>query len=172
MSGEPIDPPIGDGRAAARPHDPSEEQVVDPTRSQRRRGGMSRTQWLMLALIVPLVLVGVFVAGRAFRDDSVVPGLQIESADDATEFDWDYVIPAGTAASIAAGETVEIVPAELVVRKGDTIRIINQDDTDHIVGVFFVGAGETLTQRFQSVGVLEGECSVHSGGAFTLRVEE
>ena len=39
-------------------------------------------------------------------------------------------------------------------------------------GVFFVAAGETLTQRFNNVAVLEGECSVHPSGSFTLRVVE
>jgi hypothetical protein len=38
--------------------------------------------------------------------------------------------------------------------------------------VFFVAAGETLTQRFNSPAVLAGECSVHPSGAFTLRVVE
>jgi hypothetical protein len=33
-----------------------------------------------------------------------------------------------------------------------------------------VAAGETLTQRFKSEGVLEGDCSVHPSGSFTLRV--
>jgi plastocyanin len=99
------------------------------------------------------------------------PGIQLGNAEDASEFDWDYVIPAGTAARIEAGEDVEIVPADLTVRVGDVIRIVNDDTSDHIVGVFFVGAGETLTQRFKTEGVLQGECSVHPSGSFTLRVE-
>jgi hypothetical protein len=138
---------------------------------------VSRRQWIILAVLVPVVLVAAFGVRQLTRSDDAapprleaVPGLQIESADDAAIYNWNYVIPEGTAARINAGERVEIVPAELTVKIGDTIRIVNDDIVDHVVGVFYVGAGETLTQRFQSAGVLEGECSVHPSGAFTLTV--
>jgi plastocyanin len=131
---------------------------------------MSRGQWLALALIVPVVLIGAFVAARTLGgDDGPSVGMRIADAD-VEDADWFYRIPAGTADRIAAGEPVEIVPAELTVELGDTIRIVNDDSSAHIVGVFFVGAGETVTQQFQSVGVLEGECSVHPSGSFSLRV--
>lgn len=135
------------------------------------RAGMSTRQWWLLALIVPVVLIGAFVAARALGgDDGPSVGMRITEADGVEEADWFYRIPAGTAERIAAGEAVEIVPAELVVELGDTIRIVNEDSSAHVVGVFFVGAGETVTQQFQSVGVLEGECSVHPSGSFSLRV--
>ena len=104
-------------------------------------------------------------------DDSLRP-IEVTKVDDAAEFDHDYLIPAGTAERIAAGEEVEIVPAELEVEVGEPIRIVNDDSEGHVVGVFYVGAGETLTQRFDSPGELSGECSVHPSGAFTLRVVE
>jgi hypothetical protein len=134
---------------------------------------MSRRQQLALLVIVPLVVIAGLVLGQSIRDgdDDASGSIQIESADDADEFAHDYLIPPGTASRIASGADVEIVPAELVVKVGDAIRIVNNDSEDHIVGVFFVAAGETLTQRFNSVAVLEGECSVHPSGAFTLRVE-
>ncbi len=135
------------------------------------RVGMSGRQWLALALIVPVVLIGAFVAAREFGgDDGPRVGIRLAEAEDVGDVDWSYRIPAGTADRIAAGEAVEIVPAELTVELGDTIRIVNEDSSAHIVGVFFVGAGETVTQQFQSVGVLEGECSVHPSGSFSLRV--
>ena len=141
---------------------------VEPT----RRGGMSTRQWWSLALIVPVVLIGAFVAAREFGggDDGPSVGMRITEAAGVEDVDWFYRIPVGTADRIAAGEAVEIVPAELVVQLGDTIRIVNDDSSAHIVGVFFVGAGEPVTQQFQSVGVLEGDCSVHPSGSFSLRV--
>lgn len=132
---------------------------------------MSRLQALALAIIVPLVLVGAYLVGTRGGDDAP-SAARVERADDETEFEHDYVIPLGTADRIAAGEPVEIVPAELVVEVGDAIRIVNDDDEDHVVGVFFVASGETLTQRFTSVTVLEGTCSVHPSGNFVLRVVE
>lgn len=134
------------------------------------RSGMSRTQQVALLVLVPLVAVAGLLVGRSMRGGETADTFGVSRADDAVEFAHDFVIPPGTAGRIAAGETVEIVPAELVVRVGDAIRIVNDDSDDHVVGVFFVAAGETLTQRFTSEGVLEGECSVHSSGAFTLRV--
>jgi hypothetical protein len=133
---------------------------------------VNRPHQLILLVVVPLVVIAGFVLGRSMGGDDAAPsGIQIENADDAEEFAHDYLIPPGTAGRIAAGDDVEIVPAELVVKVGDAIRIVNDDTEDHIVGVFFVAAGETLTQRFKSAAVLEGECSVHPSGAFTLRVE-
>jgi hypothetical protein len=147
--------------------------VSTDTHEPTRRGGMSGREWLALAVIVPLVLIGAFVAATALGgdDEPTRVGLQIDTAD-VDQADHLYVIPAGTADRIRGGELVEIVPAELVVRVGESIRIVNDDTADHIVGVFFVGAGETLTQRFQSVGELVGDCSVHPSGSFTLRVLE
>lgn len=133
---------------------------------------MSKLQIIALAILVPVVLVGAYLIGTGSGDESPRAGIDVASADDADEFQHDYLIPPGTAARIEAGEEIEIVPPELVVEVGDALRIINADSTDHIVGVFFVAAGETLTQRFNSEAVLEGECSVHPSGAFTLRVVE
>lgn len=133
---------------------------------------MSRRQWIIVAILVPLVAIGSFLTSRALSGDDDAPGLRIGGAGDATEFDWDYFIPAGTADRINRGDDVAIVPAELTVTVGDTIRIVNDDDVDHVVGVFYVRARSTLTQRFRSAGVLEGECSVHPSGAFSLTVVE
>lgn len=64
----------------------------------------------------------------------------------------------------------EVLPAELRVNVGDTIRIENQDDRGHTVGPFFVGANETLTQRFSTPGEFEGVCTVHPSGELVLIV--
>ena len=89
----------------------------------------------------------------------------------ATVFDYDYLIPEGTADDIEAGEVVVILPAELSVHVGEVIRIVNEDDEGHFVGIFFVGPGETVTQRFANAGEFQGACSVHPSGRLTLLVE-
>lgn len=95
-------------------------------------------------------------------------------ADDPTaiSFDYDYLIPAGTADRMSAGEAVDILPAELRVTVGEVIRIVNEDEEGHFVGIFYVGAGETVTQRFASAGEFVGACSVHPSGQLTLEVSE
>lgn len=133
---------------------------------------MSRRQWIIVAILVPLVAIGSLLTSRALTGDGDTPGLQIGAADEETDYDWDYFIPAGTADRINRGDPVAIVPAELTVVVGDTIRIVNEDVVDHVVGVFYVRAGSTLTQQFRSAGVLEGDCSVHPSGAFSLTVLE
>jgi plastocyanin len=124
-----------------------------------------------LAVLVPLVVIGGLLIGRALRPDDGRSGIEIASAADVTTFEHDYTIPHGTNDRIVAGETVKIVPQVLTVHVGESIRIVNDDDVGHVVGVFYVGAGETTTQRFTAPGELTDTCTVHSGGEFTLRVE-
>ena len=84
---------------------------------------------------------------------------------------FEYVIPAGAGVALDAGKPLEILPAELDVNVGDTIRIENQDDRGHTVGPFFVGARETLSQRFSTPGEFEGVCTVHPSGQLVLVVK-
>lgn len=134
---------------------------------------MSRIQRVVLAILVPVILIGGVLVGRSLSQDSSSGGrLDVSEVTSGGNFDFDFEIPAGTAARITAGQTVEIVPQELTVSVGDSIRIVNDDVRGHQVGVFYVGAGETLAQRFNSPGVLEGACTVHPSGAFVLNVLE
>jgi len=94
----------------------------------------------------------------------------INAAGDTAVADHEYVIPAGTGERIDAGERIEIIPAELEVRVGEVLQIVNEDDRGHVIGAFYVAASETLRQTFSSPGELSGECSVHPSGSFTLTV--
>jgi plastocyanin len=102
-------------------------------------------------------------------DDTSQPGT--EAADDAEVATFEYVIPVGAGEALDAGTPLEILPAELQANVGDTIRIENQDDRGHTVGPFFVGANETLTQRFSTPGEFEGVCTVHPSGQLVLIVD-
>lgn len=135
--------------------------------STRRLIGRGATVALVLGA---LAIFAVVWLGFGSRDR--LPSIT-NLGDDAsqTEFDYDYVIPDGTADRIASGETVDIVPAELTVSVGQSIRIVNQDSENHVVGVFYVPAGKTLTQHFNSPGELIGTCDIHESGTFKLVVE-
>jgi plastocyanin len=117
-----------------------------------------------------LVVVMACAAFTACSSDD--GGALIEAEAEATAADYQYLIPAGTADRIADGELVEILPAELAVNVGEVIRIVNEDDEGHFVGIFFVGAGETVTQRFASPGEFVGQCTVHPSGQLSLKVYE
>jgi plastocyanin len=93
-----------------------------------------------------------------------------EAVSDAERATLEYVIPVGAGEALDAGTPLEILPAELQVNVGDTIRIENEDDRGHTVGPFFVGANETLTQRFSTPGEFEGVCTVHPSGQLVLVV--
>lgn len=114
-----------------------------------------------LLLVVVLSLVACGGESSLFSDDS-----------DAAPADYEFFIDAGTGERIDAGEPVDILPAELEVHVGEVIEIVNADDRGHLVGPFFVGAGETVRQRFASEGTFIGECSVHPSGQIELRVTE
>jgi plastocyanin len=119
------------------------------------------------------LLVAIFIVAAvvtACGDDR--SGALIATGDEDAAADYAYVIPDGTGARIAAGEPVEILPAQLDVRVGETIRIVNQDTEGHFVGIFYVGAGETVTQQFASPGEFVGNCTVHPSGQLTLTVSE
>lgn len=120
-------------------------------------------------MLRPLALALLAVVLVGCSDDQ---GALIEGGSPSAEADYLFVIPEGTAGRITAGESVEIVPAELVVRVGEVIRIVNEDDAGHFVGIFYVGAGETVTQRFASPGDFSGICTIHPSGQILLRVTE
>jgi plastocyanin len=92
--------------------------------------------------------------------------------DSAAPADYEYVIPQGTSERIRGGEPIAILPAELEVHVGEIIRIINQDDVGHFIGIFYVGPREVVTQRFASPGTFIGNCTVHPSGQISLRVLE
>ncbi|MEM8904557.1 MAG: hypothetical protein AAGA17_10845 [Actinomycetota bacterium] len=115
---------------------------------------------LVLAMVLSLVACG--------DDDAESFGLDDAAADDAP--DHAFTIPVGAGEAFDRGEPMEILPADLDVRVGDVLVIVNEDDRGHLVGPFFVGAGETLRQRFASPGEFIGICTVHPSGEITVTV--
>lgn len=112
----------------------------------------------------------VLLAACGGDDEASGPGIaDVEGVETAT---YEYVIPTGAGEALDDGEPLEILPAELNVTVGETIRIVNEDDRGHNVGPWFVGPNETLTQRFSSPGEFEGVCTVHPSGQLVLVVSE
>ena len=88
-------------------------------------------------------------------------GLLFLEDDSAESIDYPFVIPQGAGEAIDIGEPLEILPRELTVAVGEVLELVNEDDRGHLVGPFFVGAGETVRQRFSAPGEFIGACSVH-----------
>lgn len=119
------------------------------------------------SILVIIIILGL-VAGCASDDP---PGL-FSGDSSAGVADYHYVIPAGSGDAIDRGESLDVLPAELTVRVGEVIELVNDDDRGHLVGPFFVGRGETMRQRFTDPGTFIGECSVHPSGEIVLSVTE
>lgn len=85
--------------------------------------------------------------------------------------DWSYEIPAGTGARLDRGEKLALLPPRIDARVGQVIRIVNNDTRGYLLGPFYVGPRETLTQRFTSPGTFEGACAVHPSGRLVLEVQ-
>lgn len=94
---------------------------------------------------------------------------QIDAAAEAVA-DYDFTIPVGAGLALDAGTPLEILPATFDARVGQTIQIVNEDDRGHLVGPWFVGAGETMRQTFRSPGEFIGECTVHPSGQIVVTV--
>lgn len=81
------------------------------------------------------------------------------------------VIPAGTAARVAAGEEVDLLPSSYRLRVSDRLVVVNEDVVAHQVGPFRVEPGTTFTRRFSETATYDGFCSLHPAGGLTLDIE-
>lgn len=118
----------------------------------------ARATGLALVLVVGAVACG--------SDETGVAGSSIPTTTPSTDavettlpreaVTHDFVVPAGTAERIANDEEVEVVPDRLEVHVGDRIRVRNDDTELARLGIFDVGAGETITMNFNTPGELQG----------------
>jgi hypothetical protein len=125
---------------------------VDDTSIARRPDG--RSVLLPLAFVLgPVVVLLLVVAIGGSRAEHLI-----------------VEVPLGTAAQLAAGETVELLPRTVELKVGDSMEIRNHDVEAHEVGPYIVPAGQTLVQSFPSPGVLQGACTLHPDGEVAIVV--
>ena len=84
--------------------------------------------------------------------------------------EYQFVIPPGAGEALDAGTPLEILPGDFDARVGETIQIINEDDRGHLVGPWFVQAGQTMRQTFLSEGEFIGTCTVHPSGQIAVTI--
>ncbi len=79
----------------------------------------------------------------------------------------EVVIPPGTADLVARGESVEALPRTLLLRRGDTLVLLNQDDQPHRIGAVWAEPGRAtrtiVGASLQDAGAVA--CSFHPGGS-------
>jgi len=82
----------------------------------------------------------------------------------------ELVIPAGTAQSIANGETPPSIPEDMTFVVGDTLVVINQDKVDHQLGPLWIPAGTSASLNLDTEENFVLQCSFQSTKIFGLDV--
>lgn len=82
----------------------------------------------------------------------------------------EFVIPVGTAALVRAGEVPPGLPRELVVRRGDSLVVRNQDSEPHRLGPLWVAPTTAETTIVSGAFFAEGSllCTIHPAGALAV----
>lgn len=84
----------------------------------------------------------------------------------------ELTIPAGTNKRVNAGMLVDVMPARLEMRVGDTLLIRNEDEFDRSIGPYFVKAGAELRFTYGKAGEFEGFCPVSVGQHYQIVITE
>jgi hypothetical protein len=71
----------------------------------------------------------------------------------------ELVIPAGTAARVAAGEAPPSIPANMSFVIGDTLVVVNQDTADHQLGSLWIPSGTSASMNLDTQQSFAFECS-------------
>lgn len=76
------------------------------------------------------------------------------------------VIPEGTGAAYDAGDIPTIIHGDIVLTVGsqDRLTVRNDDIVPHTIAMFYVDAGQTVSQRFTRPEVYEATCSFQGDG--------
>jgi hypothetical protein len=84
----------------------------------------------------------------------------------------EMVIPAGTAARVAAGEAPVGLPSEMTFVVGDVLKVKNEDSSAHELGPLVVPPGTTASLVMQTVDNLAYSCSFQPDGYLGLDVRK
>lgn len=82
----------------------------------------------------------------------------------------EFVIPAGTAKKIAAGEQVAIIPSGLTFVIGDTLSIKNEDTVNHELGPLYIPTGSSASLVMEDANKYTLGCSFQTSKYFNFDV--
>jgi len=127
---------------------------------------MRRSPFIAFCSVVVAMVLALASCGGTPRD-TLVETAPLSIDDAAT---YEYVIPYGTSVSLAAGQTIDLMPTTLAAKVGESIRIVNRDDRDYMVGPFYIAARQTVGMRFTHTGTLVGTCDMNAAGEITITI--
>lgn len=146
----------GDVESGSPEPDDAGPDAVEPSRRDR---GWPNQRTLLLYLVGGLLIATIPVVVARFVDQP--PG-------DTYTID----IPPGTAAALAAGQDVEVIPDELDLTLRDVLIIVNRDSVAHTIGPFEIGPGEQSEHSFNEVAAISAYCSLHPSGSISISIGE
>ncbi|HEX7270692.1 MAG TPA: hypothetical protein VF420_00940 [Casimicrobiaceae bacterium] len=84
-----------------------------------------------------------------------------------------YEIPKGTFARRQAGETFDLIPAEIRLTMGvkDVLVMKNHDDVPHLFGPVLIMPDQTFRLPFRKASTYLFTCPLHTSGLLTIVVE-
>jgi hypothetical protein len=115
-----------------------------------------------------ILLVGLLIALSLFAPSA----LRRWSEQRAAARQVVFAVPPGTAARLAAGEQVSVLPATitLALDQQDTL-IIRNDDTQPVqIGPFKIEPGQRFTQQYFNTGSYDLICTLHASGRLRVIV--
>ena len=118
---------------------------------------------LLISFLVALFFVAVISEGSHL--------LNKEKTDREPEV-VELVIPPGTAERIAAGEEITTIPEGLVFVLGDTLLIVNQDDTNHELGPLYIPAGANASLVMEDANKYTLGCTFQPSRYFDFDVRQ
>lgn len=126
----------------------------------RLPSALHRHLWLLPFLIGPTVVGALSLSAWAILGGGVLrPSQRIE-----------FVIPAGAAQRVQAGETIPSIPANSVFVVGDVLALRNEDVVNHQMGPFWIPAGTTITIPLDRPSTFNYLCTIHPSGNIGLEV--
>ncbi len=126
---------------------------------------------LLAGIMLTTVLVTATACGSdPATTDATAPSAQWGALGETEAATYEFVVPYGTSVRIDQGQVVDLMPRQLDVKVGESIRIKNQDSRDYMIGPFYVTAGQSLAMRFSQEGQLSGLCSMNPEGEFVIDV--
>lgn len=101
---------------------------------------------------------------------SEVAFLLLKDSSDHTPQRVELVIPAGTAARVAAGEAVPAIPGDMSFVVGDTLVVKNEDAVPHQLGPVWAPPGASASLLLEQANRYSYECTFQPSRYFGLDV--
>jgi hypothetical protein len=122
------------------------------------------TQYLTrFAIVLALSIVAVWLVSEL--------GVLLQNDTARAPMDVELVIPAGTAASVAAGNQGPAIPDEMTFVQGDVLIVVNHDSEPHSLGPLYVPPQTSASMHLDDADNFALNCSFNSTRYFGLNVK-